>query len=203
MGEITKIKVNGDPESSYQLSPINEEFAKRVDSADGIGIQSDWNEEDDTSPAFILNKPESLGGGYAYYYLSTETRTVNSITTKHNYLYKISKYTEIPTSFGFTWASTQAGFEEDYYNRPILLVVPDRSYGEQKVPLIYYGFNKSHATDKTIKYIMQADDNAITQNTLEWGGGGPTQTNTETSTSTSTSTSTTTTTTTTSTSTST
>lgn len=30
MGEITKIKVNGDPESSYQLYPRNEEFAKRA-----------------------------------------------------------------------------------------------------------------------------------------------------------------------------
>lgn len=180
MSDITKIKVADESERSYKLYPINEEFVKRVDSADGIGIQSDWDEEDETSPAFILNKPESLGGGYAYYYLS------------NNYLYKISKHTEIPPSFGFTWASTQAGFEEDYYNRPILLVVPDATYGEQKAPLIYYGFNKSHATHKTIKYIKRADDNAITQNTLEWGGGGPTQTNTETSTSTSTSTSTTT-----------
>ena len=30
MGEITKIKVNGDPESSFQLYPRNEEFAKRA-----------------------------------------------------------------------------------------------------------------------------------------------------------------------------
>ena len=30
MGEITKIKVNGNPESSYQLYPRNEEFAKRA-----------------------------------------------------------------------------------------------------------------------------------------------------------------------------
>ena len=30
MGEITRIKVNGDLESSYQLYPRNEEFAKRV-----------------------------------------------------------------------------------------------------------------------------------------------------------------------------
>lgn len=30
MSEITKIKVNGDPESSYQLYPRNEEFAKRA-----------------------------------------------------------------------------------------------------------------------------------------------------------------------------
>lgn len=32
MGEITKIKVNGYPESSYQLYPRNEEFAKRAGS---------------------------------------------------------------------------------------------------------------------------------------------------------------------------
>ena len=30
MNEITKIKVNGDPESSYQLYPRSEEFAKRA-----------------------------------------------------------------------------------------------------------------------------------------------------------------------------
>lgn len=33
-------------------------------SALGVGgTQSDWNETDETSPAFIMNKPESLGGG--------------------------------------------------------------------------------------------------------------------------------------------
>ena len=35
MGEITKIKVNGDPESSYQLYPRNEEFAKRAEGNTG------------------------------------------------------------------------------------------------------------------------------------------------------------------------
>lgn len=30
MSDITKIKVNGEPESSYQLYPRNEEFAKRA-----------------------------------------------------------------------------------------------------------------------------------------------------------------------------
>ena len=30
MGDITKIKVNGDPESSYQLYSRNEEFARRA-----------------------------------------------------------------------------------------------------------------------------------------------------------------------------
>lgn len=53
MGEIAKIKVNGDPESSYQLYPRNEEFAKRSLSneiADGIS----WNELKDKP--FYLEK---------------------------------------------------------------------------------------------------------------------------------------------------
>lgn len=35
-------------------------------------VQSDWDETDASSPAYILNKPENLGGGgeVVYYYLS-------------------------------------------------------------------------------------------------------------------------------------
>lgn len=34
-------------------------------------VQADWEETDTSSPAYILNKPESLGGGeIVYYYLS-------------------------------------------------------------------------------------------------------------------------------------
>ena len=50
MGEITKIKVNGDPESSYQLYSRNEEFAKRSD------IQPDWNQNDETAPDYVKNR---------------------------------------------------------------------------------------------------------------------------------------------------
>ena len=53
MSDITKIKVDGEPESSYQLYPRNEEFAKRSLSneiADGIS----WNELKDKP--FYLEK---------------------------------------------------------------------------------------------------------------------------------------------------
>ena len=50
MGDITKIKVNGDPESSYQLYSRNEEFAKRSDT------QPDWNQNDDTKPDYVKNR---------------------------------------------------------------------------------------------------------------------------------------------------
>ena len=52
MSDITKIKVNGDPESSYQLYPRNEEFAKRSE-----GVQPDWNQNDDTQPDYVKNRP--------------------------------------------------------------------------------------------------------------------------------------------------
>lgn len=52
MSEITKIKVNGDPESSYQLYPRNEEFAKRSE-----GAQPDWDQNDATKPDYVKNRP--------------------------------------------------------------------------------------------------------------------------------------------------
>ena len=39
-------------------------------------VQADWDETDTSSPAYILNKPESLGGGggeIVYYFLSSAT----------------------------------------------------------------------------------------------------------------------------------
>ena len=52
MSDITKIKVNGNPESSYQLYPRNEEFAKRSE-----GAQPDWNQNDNTKPDYVKNRP--------------------------------------------------------------------------------------------------------------------------------------------------
>ena len=51
MGEITKIKVNGDLESSYKLFSKNREFEKRTE-----GEQPDWNQNDDTQPDHIKNR---------------------------------------------------------------------------------------------------------------------------------------------------
>lgn len=51
MSDITKIKVNGEPESSYQLYPRNEEFAKRSE-----GTQPDWNQNDVSAPDHVKNR---------------------------------------------------------------------------------------------------------------------------------------------------
>ena len=63
-------------------SPVNPNFIiedrgeiKRIppEAITPAQVQADWEETDASSPAYILNKPESLGGGggeIVYYYLS-------------------------------------------------------------------------------------------------------------------------------------
>ena len=62
MNDVTKIKVNGDPESSYQLYPRNNEFAKRAGGGNGgSNVQSDWNQNDATKPDYVKNRPFYTG----------------------------------------------------------------------------------------------------------------------------------------------
>lgn len=63
MNDITKIKVDGEPESSYKLFPKNREFEKRADGNTGSqsGVQSDWNQKDETQPDYIKNRPFYAG----------------------------------------------------------------------------------------------------------------------------------------------
>lgn len=93
MSDITKIKVNGDPESSYQLYPRNEEFVKRSE-----GAQPDWNQNDDTQPDYVKNRP--------FYILDhVETVLMEEITvsfSKSNGLYGA----EFPSTFEATVGET-------------------------------------------------------------------------------------------------
>lgn len=63
MSDITKIKVDGELESTYKLFSKNREFEKR---AGGNGdsqssVQHDWNQNDDTQPDYIKNRPFYTG----------------------------------------------------------------------------------------------------------------------------------------------
>ena len=59
MNDITKIKVDGEPESSYKLFPKNREFEKRAGGNGGSqsGAQPDWNQNDETAPDYVKNRP--------------------------------------------------------------------------------------------------------------------------------------------------
>ena len=55
MGEITKIKVNGDLESSYKIFSKNREFEKRAE------CHPDWNQNDETAADYVKNRPFYTG----------------------------------------------------------------------------------------------------------------------------------------------
>ena len=94
-------------DSANVLVEENGEIKKTPKSA--IGAQADWNETNETSAAYILNKPESLGGYKYYYYYNY-------------YLYKASNATEKPDTVGYSdRAISQAAFESDYYNCPVMI----------------------------------------------------------------------------------
>lgn len=59
MSDITKIKVDGELESTYKLFSKNREFEKRAGSNTGSqsGVQPDWNQNDDTQPDYVKNRP--------------------------------------------------------------------------------------------------------------------------------------------------
>lgn len=116
MGEIAKIKVNGYPESSYQLYPRNEEFAKRSLSneiADGIS----WNELKDkpfylektlvvelTKDDFTVN---DKNGRIKYMYRSTPK--LNWLTSAESIAFEI----EIVDTNGRRYTATQDSIDVD------------------------------------------------------------------------------------------
>lgn len=55
MSDITKIKVDGEPESSYQLYPRNNEFAKRSGGTGEFVTESDVNRLIDEKLGVIEN----------------------------------------------------------------------------------------------------------------------------------------------------
>ena len=63
MNDITKIKVDGELESTYKLFSKNREFEKRAGGNTGSqsGVQPDWNQNDDTKPDYVKNRPFYTG----------------------------------------------------------------------------------------------------------------------------------------------
>ena len=101
MSDITKIKVNGDPESSYQLYPRNEEFAKRAGGNAGSqsGVQSDWNQNDATKPDYVKNRPFYTGN-------PVETVLVEESTVSFADMGNGSYGAEFPSTFEATVGET-------------------------------------------------------------------------------------------------
>ena len=100
MSDITKIKVDGEPESSYQLYPRNEEFAKRAGGNSGSqsGVQPDWNQNDDTQPDYVKNRPFYTGNPVETVLVEESTASFVSANGMH--------MAEFPSTFAATVGET-------------------------------------------------------------------------------------------------
>ena len=99
MSDITKIKVDGELESTYKLFSKNREFEKRAGGNGGSqsGVQPDWNQNDDTKPDYVKNRP--------FYTDAVETVFVEQSTVtfaENNGLYMA----EFPSTFEATVGET-------------------------------------------------------------------------------------------------
>ena len=101
MSDITKIKVNGNPESSYQLYPRNEEFVKRSE-----GAQPDWNQNDETQPDYVKNRPFYTND---YVKMLMEETTVEFTKTGAIYTSTDSYHIYDTLAFGKTYQVTWDG----------------------------------------------------------------------------------------------
>ncbi len=99
MNDITKIQVANESESSYQLYPKNEEFAKRSGGG-GSGVQPDWNQNDDTQPDYVKNRP-------FYTRDRVETVLVEESTVSFSFSNNDGMYTGLlPSTFDATVGNT-------------------------------------------------------------------------------------------------
>lgn len=132
--------VNEVSEDTNVLIEDNGEI-KKV-SKSNIGAQADWNEENEASPAFILNKPTSLGG-YAYY------------ATYGNYIVKCDECV-YPSNGISSSTATVDEFVNDYKSKPIMLLVGSdelsSGYDNGLRPLVNCVYNEYYANRLGLVY---------------------------------------------------
>ena len=102
MNDITKIKVDGELESTYKLFSKNREFEKRAggNTDSQSGVQSDWNQNDDTQPDYVKNRPFYTGN-------PVETVLVEESTVSFSFSNDDGMYTGLlPSTFDATVGET-------------------------------------------------------------------------------------------------
>ena len=118
MGEITKIKVNGDPESSYQLYPRNEEFAKRAGGNTGSQsvVQPDWNQNDETASDYVKNRPFYTGDPVETVLLEETTAEFANKGRFYAALIPANFSLEVGTTYKVSWDGTVYSCVGYYFN---------------------------------------------------------------------------------------
>lgn len=147
MSDITKIQVADESESSYQLYPKNEEFAKRSGGG-GSGVQPDWNQNDGTQPDYVKNRPFYTGNPVETVMLPETTITIvsgseNLISSSFTYSFEV----------GQTYVITFDGIDTEYTAYEI--------HG-----LVFVGDNFSSVSGGS-GYVVMANNGSIVLSTMD------------------------------------
>lgn len=155
MNDITKIKVNGDPESSYQLYPRNEEFSKRAGGGNGgSGVQSDWNQNDETQPDYVKNRPFYTNDSAEMLMEETtvkftKTGTMYTSTDSYYPLLVVGRTYQVSWD-GTTYECTCAEFEGE----AVLGNLSIQGIGEDTGEPFVYGFASFYTLDNSASHTI-------------------------------------------------
>lgn len=98
--KITDLPVSNTAENAKLIANVNGQATQIP--ASTVGAQPDWNETDETKPAFILNKPET-SPGYIHYRLSNYSRKMGEydvcIITKDDGKNLVTNISEFITNY--------------------------------------------------------------------------------------------------------
>lgn len=149
MIDITKIKVDGELESTYKLFSKNREFEKRAGGNGGSqsSAQPDWNQNDSTAADYIKNRPFYTGDPVETVILPETTITIangeNLLSSSFSYSFEV----------GQTYVITFDGVDTEY--------TAYEAHG-----LVFIGDNFS-SVDGGSGYFVIANNGLIVLNTMD------------------------------------
>ena len=158
MNDITKIKVDGEPESSYKLFPKNREFEKRAGGNTGShsGVQPDWNQNDTTKPDYVKNRPF-----YTYDYLEMPIEETTVEFTKDNGIYSstnsypLSDMMEFTKTYQVTWDGTTYECVCGEYERELVFGnLSILGLGEDTGEPFVFGFGSFYTRDNSASHTI-------------------------------------------------
>lgn len=150
MSDITKIKVDGELESTYKLFPKNREFEKRAGGNTGSqsSVQPDWSQNDDTKSDYVKNRPFYTGDLVETVMLPETTITIvanseNLLSSSFSYSFEV----------GQTYVITFDGVDTEY-----------TAYEIQG--LVFVGDNFSSVTGGS-GYVVMVNNGSIVLSTMD------------------------------------
>ena len=146
--KLSEVPVTEEVSEDTHVLVETEGKIKRV-SKSKIGAQADWNETDETSPAFIVNKPKSLGAGVAKYFLYYQSQN-------RSYLFKTDDAWSLPPQCTSAYAADKHEILKDFSEGPVLVKHMHGAIdGAYEIPAYFWPYNDQYCRVNCHAYDMK------------------------------------------------